>query len=144
MCASAGRGSTKLQQNTDNDTCLQKVYAALKDEFSDEIVRLGGDANLGVNVDSVYIRGTQIAGAPLHDGLNFGQTIINDYGRPYGEGFNNVTGFSGHAVSGPLSFYVRAEYQHSASLAGLPLAAAQTISAMDSILSVPPITPTAG
>ena len=130
-------------QVTVNDTDPQKIYAALKDEFSDEIARLGGDANLGVDLDSVYTRGTQIVGAPLRDGLHFGQTIVNDFGRPYGQGFNNVTGFSGHAVVGPLSFYVRTEYQHAASLAGLPLAAAQTISAVDAIPSVPPTTPTA-
>ena len=37
-------------------------------------------------------------GKPLHDGDHFGQTIVNDYGRPEGQGFNNVTGFSGWAV----------------------------------------------
>ncbi len=131
----------QFQESNEKDNSSQKIYAALKDEFSDEIARLGGDANLGVDLDSIYTRGTQIVGAPLRDGLHFGQTIINDFGRPYGQGFNNVTGFSGHAVAGPLSFYVRTEYQHAASLAGLPLTAAQTISAVDAIPAVPPTTP---
>jgi Capsule assembly protein Wzi/PAP2 superfamily len=131
----------QFQESNATDTGPQKIYAALKDEFSDEIARLGGDANLGVNLDSVYTRGTQIVGTPLSDGLHFGQTIINNFGRPYGQGFNNVTGFSGHAVVGPLSFYVRTEYQHAASLAGLPPAAAQTISAVDGIPSIPPTSP---
>ena len=131
----------QFQERTEKNTGAQKIYAALQDEFSDEIARLGGDANLGVNLDSVYTRGTQIVGGPLRDGLHYGQTIINDFGRPYGQGFNNVTGFSGHAVVGPLSFYVRTEYQHAASLSGLPPAAAQAISAVDAIPSVPPTTP---
>jgi hypothetical protein len=131
----------QFQENSATDTGPQKIYAALKDEFSDEIARLGGDANLGVNLDSVYTRGTQIVGTPLSDGLHFGQTIINNFGRPYGQGFNNVTGFSGHAVVGPLSFYVRTEYQHAASLAGLSSTAAQTISAVDGIPSIPPTSP---
>src|SRR5688572_23802011 len=29
-----------------------------------------------------------IAGKPLADGCHFGQTIINNHGRPYGEGAN--------------------------------------------------------
>src|SRR5260370_13906580 len=86
----------------------QKIHDALAEEFSDESARLGGAANLGVNLDSVYTRFTGISGTPLLDGYHFGQTIINDYGRPYGEGFNNVTGFTSHAVAGPFLFYGRA------------------------------------
>jgi hypothetical protein len=48
----------------------------------------------------------------LLDGYSIGQTIVNDYGRPYAEGFNNVTGFSARAEQGRFSFYVRGEYQH--------------------------------
>src|SRR6185312_7323787 len=55
---------------------------------------------------------TVISGTPLRDGYHFGQTIINDYGRPYGEGFNNVSGVTAHAVAGPLSISIQGEYQH--------------------------------
>lgn len=106
--------SERMEEDTNADSAPQKVYAALEQEFKDETTRLGGAANLGINLDSVYSRMENISGAPLRDGLDFGQTIINDYGRPYGEGFNNITGFSGHGVLGPLSFYVRGEYQHAA------------------------------
>jgi membrane-associated phospholipid phosphatase len=90
----------------------QDVYQALTEEFVAEADRLDGAPNLGVRLDSVYTRLTGISGTPLRDGYHFGQTIINDYGRPYGEGFNNVTGVAGHAVAGPFSFYFRGEYQH--------------------------------
>ena len=128
-------------ENSDEDIPdVQRIHSALTAEFQDETVRLNGAPNLGIDVDSVYTRMTEISGAPLDDGFNFGQTIINDYGRPYGEGFNNVTGFTSHGVLGPLTFYVRAEYQHAASGPGLSSQAAQAIPAMDSLLSVPPTT----
>ena len=116
----------------------QKIHDALAEEFSDETARLGGAANLGVNLDSVYTRFTGISGTPLLDGYHFGQTIINDYGRPYGEGFNNVTGFTSHAVAGPFLIYVRGEYQHSPSVAALPLQARQVIQTVDFLPSAPP------
>jgi membrane-associated phospholipid phosphatase len=129
-------------EDTENNSQARAIYTALTAEFSDETARLGGDANLGLNLDSVYTRMTQISGAPLHDGLHFGQTIVNDYGRPYGQGFNNVTGFSGHAVVGPLSFYVRSEYQHAPSVAALSIQTAQTVQLVDGLPAPPPTTPT--
>ena len=64
-------------------------------------------------IESVYARVTGISGEPVTDGNHFGQTIINDFGRPYQEGFNSVDGFSAWTSSGRWVGYVRAEYQHS-------------------------------
>ena len=44
-------------------------------------------------VDTFYTRVTGIAGPSLRDSFHLGQTIANDYGRPYQTGFNNITGF---------------------------------------------------
>jgi hypothetical protein len=93
----------------------QKIYEALAGEFADETARLDGASNVGVSLDSVYSRSTEISGLPLRDGYHFAQTIVNDFGRPYGEGFNNASGVSAHAVAGPFAFYVRGEYQHAPS-----------------------------
>jgi hypothetical protein len=49
----------------------------------------------------------------MRDGYHFGQTIINDYGRPYWSGFNNITGLSAEAEMGPVAFNFQGEYQHS-------------------------------
>ena len=68
--------------------------------------------------ESVYTRLQGIAGLPLRDSFHLGQTIANDYGRPYQHGFNTIDGFSGSAQQGRLSLYVRAEYQHAPSAAG--------------------------
>ncbi|MGA7218565.1 MAG: capsule assembly Wzi family protein [Candidatus Sulfotelmatobacter sp.] len=131
-----------IEENTGRNSDPEKIYSALANEFNDETARLGGDANLGIDLDSVYTRATQISGEPLHDGLHFGQTIVNDYGRPYSQGFNNVTGFTGHAVAGPLSRFVRGEYQHAPAVAGLSAPAAQAIQAADGYPIAPPTDPT--
>lgn len=97
---------------TAGDRQAQKTFDALAGEFAEETGRLNGAENLGVSLDSIYTRFTGISGAPLNDGYHFGQTIINDFGRPYGEGFNSVDGLTTHAEAGPLAFYFRGEYQH--------------------------------
>ena len=89
-----------------------RIYQSLIEEFRDEIGRLEGAPNLGARVDSIYTRMTGISGRPVRDGYHFGQTLINDYGRPYWTGLNNVTGISAEAEAGPFAFYVRGEYQH--------------------------------
>jgi hypothetical protein len=114
----------------------QKIYAALSEEFGDEVARLNGAANVGVSLDSVYTRVTNISGTPLRDSYHFGQTIIDDSGRPYGQGFNAITGSSTHAVAGPFSFYVRGEYQHAPATPAYPLAAQQAIAGADFTLPV--------
>ena len=55
---------------------------------------------------------------PLRDGFHLGQRIINDYSRPYQEGFNNYTGFSAHTEADRFALYFRGEYQHAPSAAG--------------------------
>jgi membrane-associated phospholipid phosphatase len=131
----------RSQNDIDIDADAEKINAALQAEFKDETARLSGAANLGIYLDSVYTRFMGISGAPLHDGLHFGQTIINDYGRPYGEGFNNITGFSGHALLGPLTFYARTEYQHAPMIAALPVTATLEIQAADGLPAAPPSVP---
>jgi Capsule assembly protein Wzi/PAP2 superfamily len=133
--------NVRMQDDTNTDNEAQRVYAALEEEFKDENGRLGGDSNVGLGLDSIYTRMENISGAPLHDGLHFGQTVVNDYGRPYGEGFNNVSGFTSHGVLGPLSFYVRGEYQHSPSIPALPATAGQVIQTVDVLPSTPPSIP---
>jgi hypothetical protein len=84
-----------------------------------------------VSIDSLYTRVTNISGPPLRDSYHFGQTIINDFGRPYAEGFNSIAGVSTHAVAGPFSFYIRGEYQHAPATPAYLLAAQQAIAAAD-------------
>ena len=126
-----------------------RLYRALQKEFGREVVLLGGGENAGIRLESAYTRSTEIVGKPLTDGDHFGQTIINDFGRPEEQGFNNVTGLSGWAAYGPVAVYARGEYQHSPSAPALPLTARDAISQADFSQSglptpfpVPPDTPT--
>src|SRR5262249_49772682 len=102
-----------------------RIYVELAKEFSPEAGRLNGEANVGASLDSVYARMTNISGPPLRDGYHFGQTIINDYGRPYGEGFNSAVGFTAHSEAGPLSISVQGEYQHAPAVSSDPLSVLQ-------------------
>ena len=82
-------------------------------------------------VESVYSRTGYISGTPIRDGFHFAQTQINDFGRPYGEGWNNITGFSTYATRGRWAGYFRGEWQNSAGLPALPLTARETIQQVD-------------
>jgi hypothetical protein len=111
-----------------------RIYSELAAEFSTEAGHLNGAANVGGSLDSIYARFTNISGQPLRDGYHFGQTIINDYGRPYGEGFNSVDGFTAYSEAGPLSVSVQGEYQHAPAVASDPLSVLQATAAVDSTL----------
>jgi hypothetical protein len=105
------------------DEEARDVYLALVDEFENEAMPLG-PRGAAVNLDSVYTTLRGITNTPLNDSFHLGQSIVNDYGRPYQQGFNNYTGFSGRANAGRFSLYFRGEFQHAPSAAGytLPMA----------------------
>ncbi len=107
------------------------LYRALEKEFAGDLDLLGGGNNRRWQLESVYTRFTGIAGTPLRDGYHFGQTIINDYGRPYVEGANVVTGFSGRAAAGPFAIYVRGEYQHAPTAPALSQTVREVIAEAD-------------
>ncbi len=108
-----------------------KLYDALANEFQTETGRLNGDVNVGVRVDSVYTRATGISGTPLRDGYHFGQTLVNDYGRPYWSGFNDVTGVSADAEVGPVAFSFQGEYQHAPAMPSYPASVLTATAAAD-------------
>jgi membrane-associated phospholipid phosphatase len=110
-----------------------KLYSVLSREFAEETRRLDGAANLGVKLDSVYQRTANISGRPLTDGYHFAQTLVNDYGRPYGQGFNAVSGVSGHTDAGLLSFSFQGEYQHAPRLPAYSPQVQQAISQSDEV-----------
>ena len=119
----------------------EKIYRLLETEFRDELETKSGDGRFRGRIESVYARATAISGEPLTDGNHFGQTLINDFGRPYQEGFNSVDGFSAWTTAGRWVGYLRAEYQHSPSAPAQPDSARQFIATVDNIPGVPPATP---
>ena len=109
----------------------RNIYDALAQEFSPELASNGEPAR-GVHVESLYTRMMGISGQPLNDGYHFGQTVINDFGRPSGEGFNPISGFSGWGNWGRFAVYVRGEYQHSPSAPAYSLDVRNVIAQVDS------------
>jgi Capsule assembly protein Wzi len=82
-------------------------------------------------VESVYSSMRAITGTPLRDSFHLGSTVINDYGRPYANGFNNYSGASGYAAAGRFLLYARGEFQGAPSAAGYSPALAQELSNID-------------
>lgn len=108
-----------------------RLYRRLQAEFLVESGRRGGERNMSAEIESIYTRFTGISGPPLTDGYHFGQTIVNDYGRPYQRGFNSVTGVTGTSSVGPLAFYVRGEFQHAPSAPGYSQAVQNAVQTAD-------------
>ena len=123
------------------DREAEKVYRLLETEFRQEVDGHGTDFPLRAKVESIYARVMQISGKPLTDGDHFGQTLINDFGRPYQEGFNSVDGVSAWTTSGHWVGYLRAEYEHAPSAPAQSASARQFIFSVDGIPGVLPATP---
>jgi membrane-associated phospholipid phosphatase len=121
--------SDKISEHPASPAAASNILNVLDDEFATELNLLGGGSNLNARLESVYARETDISGQPLsgYEKYDFGQTIVNDYGRPYEAGANFVGGGSGWATAGPLVGYARVEYQYAPSAASLPLSARQAL-----------------
>ncbi len=117
------------------------LIAALQREFRAETEEAGGDGRATFRMESLYSRTEHISGMPLSDGYDFAQTQINDFGRPYGEGWNTVNGFSSYATRGRWVAYVRGELQTAPSIPALSLTARQTVQTVNFFPALPASTP---
>jgi membrane-associated phospholipid phosphatase len=142
-CARLLGEASELLPDTDGPTEVEQLYTALSEEFSQDAELISGERNVGAQVESIYARTLGISGTPLTDNLHFGQTVLNDYGRPYEQGFNAVVGASTWATSGPFVIYARGEYQSSPSAASLPQSALDFMALQDGSPPNPPLVPVA-
>src|SRR5882672_10363141 len=125
----------------DNNEAL-KLVDALQREFRSETAAKGdGDDGGTLRLESIYLRTEHISGMPLTDGYTFAQTQINDFGRPYGEGWSTVNGFSAYATRGPWVAYIRGEERSGPSIPAYSLTTRQTIQQVDLFPQLPPGTP---
>jgi len=116
-----------------NNQQALEILTALRASIADEAPGPKSERGELYGVDSVYTRLMGIQGQILRDSFHLGQTVVNDYGRPYQSGFNDVTGFSTVNEMGRFSLYVRGEYQHAPAGAGYNFALAQQLSDNDEI-----------
>jgi hypothetical protein len=101
-----------------DDEIAAPLLSSLAAEFHRETLIIDGfdTNNKAATLDHVYARTTFIGGVPLRDGFHFGETIVDDFGRPYGKGGNAVAGISTHAEAGRFSIFARGEYQYASAL----------------------------
>ncbi len=130
--------NTKIEYHTDIPKEIWKLQKTLDEEFAPELATWDGHPTESLQLDSVYTRVMDIAGTPVNDSYHFGQTLINDYGRPYWQGVNNVTGFSTSANDGRFAFYVDGEYQYAPTIPAYPLSVRQVIANVDENPQLPP------
>ncbi len=111
---------------------LEGLYDALKRELRDDSWS-SCEADKGtIHAESAYSVARAISGTPLSDSYHLGSTIVNDYGRPFANGFNNYSGASGYASAGRFLLYVRGEFQGAPSATGYSSALVQDLAALDS------------
>jgi len=119
----------------------RQLPTELEKEFGAELDTLAeGTHSPTIRLESVYENLMGISGTPLNDSYHFGQTLTNNYGRPYQEGFNTFDGLSGFATAGRFAIYVRGEYQHAPTAAGYSLPIRQFIATADNN-PLQPLTP---
>jgi hypothetical protein len=123
--------------NTDE---AEKIYEALSRELRYNAQNQCTTPADRLRVESVYSVARGISGTPLRDSYHLGSTILNDYGRPYANGFNNYSGISGYASASRFLLHVRGEFQGASSATGYSNALAQTLSSIDYVPFINPAT----
>jgi hypothetical protein len=109
----------------------REIYNAVNYELHDDMEGPCGPHEGSSRIESVYTMARAISGTPLHDSFHLGSTIVNDYGRPFENGFNNYSGVSGYATAGRFALYVRGEFEGASSATGYSATLAQTLSNID-------------
>ena len=130
-------GSQTAIQSARDEEALE-IYDKLLAEFRPEhVIQHAANNCVVYGLSSLYTRALGISGTPLNDSFHLGQTLVNDYGRPFQSGFNTIIGSSEVIEYKHFSLYVRGEYQHSPSAAGFSNGLFQQLSGIDQVPIVP-------
>jgi hypothetical protein len=115
------------------DNEARSIYDALRREFAPDYRAATAESPAPhAEIDSLYQRSLGIVGTPINDSFHFGQTIINDFGRPYQEGYNQIAGLEARAEYGRFSLLVRGEHQYAPGRPAYSDTVRAAISVMDS------------
>ena len=117
--------AAQIQLNANKNPQAYEIYSTVWNNIEPTIAHPTTLFHPRTVLGSIYTDIRGISGTPLRDSYHLGQTIINDYGRPYASGFNNYTGFSTRTRAGRFSLYFRGEFQHAPSTTGYSQALAQ-------------------
>jgi len=135
-CARLIEEAEEQEPNLEATVQSEALVTSLKKEFAAELRRRNGERNRELRIESADLRSTILSGTPVTDGFHAAQSLINDYGRPYGQGENLYAGLTLRAASGHFAAYVHAEAQRAAIAPPRPSSAATAIALAD-------LTPTA-
>lgn len=122
-----------ISDKVNNSAEVNGLYAALLAEFATDSERVGGGtaSETSTRVESAYTSITGISGPPLNDSYHFGQTIVDDFGRPYAEGVSSVAGGSAWVTQGRFAIYASGEYEYAPSSPSYSPAVNNAIAAID-------------
>jgi len=120
-----------LEHATQGTESSEALVQAVKKELFREVALGPDQLDKDIFIESVYNRTQFIAGTPLNDSYHFGQTLADDFGRPYGHGLQQIAGFETRVEHGRVSLFVRGEYQRSPSVPGYSAAIAEIIAIQD-------------
>ncbi len=112
------------------------IYESLSHELHSDVQGPCGPIKGSTHIESIYSVERAISGIPLRDSFHLGSTIINDYGRPYENGFNDYSGASGYASAGRFLIYARGEFQGAPSGAGYSTGLATALADIDDTVVV--------
>ena len=125
--------TAQVQDFGSSDGEAYEIYLAIRKELNTGTHTFADLRHPHNNFESAYTRLGGIAGTPLRDSFHLGQTIVNDYGRPYQEGFNPIVGFSTRSEAGRFALYFRGEYQHAPSAPGYSQSLSNLLSTIDGV-----------
>jgi hypothetical protein len=86
-----GENADQIESETGNDEARDISSVVLR-EVQPDLDRVDGMMHPHAELESVYTVLRGIGGTPLRDSFHLGQSITDDYGRPYEGGFNNYSG----------------------------------------------------
>ncbi|HLW53659.1 MAG TPA: capsule assembly Wzi family protein [Candidatus Angelobacter sp.] len=115
-----------MTQDLPPESEIVQTVQRLRDEFKDD-----GQSYTSLSVDSVYMRYMNISSEPLRNSYHIGDTIWNDYGRPFDQGNNLYTGAVLCGGVGRLFWYASGEYEHAPGRPALTQAQQNLITGMD-------------
>ncbi len=120
-----------LEDRAQGTESSEELVQAIKKELFRGAALGSEQLSKDIFIERIYDRVQFISGTPLNDSYHFGQTLVDDFGRPYGHGWQPIAGFETRAEHGRLSLFVRGEYQRSPNVPGYNTAIAGIIATQD-------------
>lgn len=132
-----GNAADEVTNLNEENSKASRLIEALQREFRSEIEGASSNGSAEFRLESVYSRAEYMSGAPLTSGYTFGQTQINDFGRPYGQGWSTINGFSSYATRGRWVAYFRGEVLTAPTVPAFSLPTREVIQSVDNYPVLP-------